>query len=380
MNRKEFSFLAKTAYKEWREKSENLRSAALAFFIILPLPTILIIIAGFLAIFFGPEQAVEILTRWIDLIAGPTIASLVNQLLAGSESPFTSFFNTLFSLFFTISGAAGVFILLQDTLNRVWGIKLPSGGKLNTRISKRFSPFLQVFFIGLIVIFVAGFASVTFDSIYNALLPVMGAALASLSSLIIQILLALSTSALLFAIVFKKIPSIELKWHDVAWGALISGIAFTTLNILFGWYMATFPATSLSGATAAYVLLLLWIFVSTQFLLYGAHFSKIYSTNIGSLSKKKETALSLLVERQIEKAEVESQITSVEKSKESPSFDKQTGEPLKKELQEPPKDIGPFICIKGSQNTDGERKYQLNVEWKITKKKPQEEQETKTKS
>ncbi len=63
MNSKELAFLAKTAYKEWREKNETTRAAALAFFIILPLPTLLIIIAGVLAIFFGPEQAVEILTK-----------------------------------------------------------------------------------------------------------------------------------------------------------------------------------------------------------------------------------------------------------------------------------------------------------------------------
>jgi membrane protein len=390
MNRKELAFLAKTAYKEWRERNESTRAGALAFFIILPLPTLLIIIAGLLAMFFGPEQAVEILTRWIDLIAGPTIASLFNQLLAGTENPFTSPFNTFFSLFFTISGAIGVFMLLQDTMNRIWEIKLPSGRKLKTRIRKRFSPFLQVFFTGLIVIFVAGFASVILDFIYNALLPIMGPAFASLNSIIIEILLAFSTSTLLFAIILKKIPYIELKWHDVAWGAVISGIAFTTLNILFGWYLRTFPATSLSGATAAYVLLLLWIFVSTQFLLYGAHFSNIFCINVGSRSKKKETPPSLLIEQPIAKAEVEPQMKSIEKPKlmqtvteeEQATFEKQVEDQLKMktELQESSKDKGPLICIKESQNIDGtKRKYQLNVKWK-TKKKPAKEQETKTKS
>jgi membrane protein len=382
MNSKELAFLAKTAYKEWREKNETTRAAALAFFIILPLPTLLIIIAGILAIFFGPEQAVQILTRWIDLIAGPTIASLVNQILAGVENPFTSPFNTFFSLFFTISGAIGVFMLLQDTMNRIWGTKIPDSRKLRTRIGKRASPFLQVFLTGMIVIFVAEFSSVILDFIYNALLPIMGSTFASLNSFIIQMLLAFSTSTLLFAIIFKKLPYIELKWRDVAWGAVISGIAFTTLNILFGWYLRTFPATSLSGATAAYVLLLLWIFVSTQFLLYGAHFSNIFCMNIGSHSKKKETPPPVLIEQQIAKAEVELHIESIEKPKEASAFEKQSEEPLKTktDLQESSKDIDSLICIKESQNVDGtERKYQLNVKWK-TKKKPTEEQETNTKS
>ena len=382
MNRKEFTFLAKTAYKEWREKNETLRAAALAFFIILPLPTLLIIIAGFLAIFFGPEQAVEILTRWIDLIAGPTIASLVNQLLAGTENPFTSPFNTVFSLFFTISGAIGVFTLLQDTMNKIWETKLPNSQKLSNRIKKRFSPFLQVFFLGMIVIFIAGFASVISDFVYNALLPIMGPTFASLNSVIIEILLAFFTSTLLFAIILKKIPHIELKWSDVAWGAVISGIAFTTLNILFGWYLKTFPATSLSGATAAYVLLLLWIFVSMQFLLYGAHFSNIFCINIGSLSKRKETASSVLNEQQSSnRAEAKPQLKSTNQTEHSIVFEKQAEEPMetKNEPQDLSKDINPSICLK-SQNVDGaKREYQLNVKWK-TKKKRSKEQETNTKS
>jgi membrane protein len=382
LKRKELIFLAKTAYKEWREKNETSRAAALAFFIILPLPTLLIIIGGLLAIFLGPEQALEILTRWIDLIAGPTIASLFNQLLAGTENPFTSLFNTFFSLFFTISGAIGVFMLLQDTMNSIWEIKLPNSRKLKNRIKNRFSPFIQVLFTGIIVIFVAGFASVILDFIYNALLPIMGPTLASLNSVIIEILLAFSTSTLLFAIIFKKIPYIELKWHDVAWGAVISGIAFTTLNILFGWYMQTFPATSLSGATAAYVLLLLWIFVTMQFLLFGAHFSNIFCTNMGSHSKKKETPPSLLIEPQIAKTEEDSQMKSIEEPKEPSAFERQAEEQLKTktELKESSEDTTPLICIKGSQNVDGtERKYEIDIKWK-TKKKPPKEQETKTAS
>ena len=102
-------------------------------------------------------------------------------------------------------------MLLQDTMNRIWEIKMQNSRKLKTRIRKRFSPFLQVFVTGMIVIFVAGFAAVILDFIYNALLPTMPLYFASLNSIIIEILLAFSTSTMLFAIIFKKIPYVETE-------------------------------------------------------------------------------------------------------------------------------------------------------------------------
>jgi uncharacterized BrkB/YihY/UPF0761 family membrane protein len=78
------------------------------------------------------------------------------------------------------------------------------------------------------------------------------------------------------------LPAIDIKWKGVALGAGISGFVFTVLNSLFGWYLRTFPATSLADTAAALALLMVWVFVTAEFLLYGA-LTKTDSTKLQNM-------------------------------------------------------------------------------------------------
>jgi membrane protein len=57
------------------------------------------------------------------------------------------------------------------------------------------------------------------------------------------------------------------------------------LNYLFGIYIRAFPVTTISGAAGAIIVLLLWLFVMDQFILFGAQFSNVYAETVGSHAK-----------------------------------------------------------------------------------------------
>ena len=288
MNRKEFVAIAIASLREWQHNNATLRAAALAFFIILPLPSLLLITSDVYSQFLGQALGTQQLILQISALAGPTIASLVGELLQGAASPFTSVFNSFVSVVFAVAGAVGAFAVLQDTLNVLWEVKLPIRRSIKTRIRERFVPFVSVLGAAVIVFGLLEFTSLLTNSVRDTLVGGIGEFAASSFLFLIQVLFSFGSAILLFAIIFKEIPDTLVEWGDVWLGAIITALAFTILNYLFRFYLQSFPVTSLAGAAGSLIILLLWVFVIAQFLLYGAQFTHCSAETVGSHAGKGE--------------------------------------------------------------------------------------------
>jgi membrane protein len=81
---------------------------------------------------------------------------------------------------------------------------------------------------------------------------------------------------------YRQIPELPIKWRDVILAATITGLLFTITNSLFGLVLEVITITSVTGAAGSVMILLLWIFLITQFIFYGAAFSKVYAEKVGS--------------------------------------------------------------------------------------------------
>jgi uncharacterized BrkB/YihY/UPF0761 family membrane protein len=81
------------------------------------------------------------------------------------------------------------------------------------------------------------------------------------------------------------IPSTKVQWQDVGVASLVTGTAFTVTNYIFGMYIQAFTVTTLIGTAGALVIILLWIFVLNQIILFGAELSKVYASNADLNSK-----------------------------------------------------------------------------------------------
>ena len=301
MNRKEFVETAKTAFHEWQHNNATLRSAALAFFIVLPLPSLLLITVEVYSQFYGQTQGVQQLIQQVSSLAGPTVASLVQQLLKGSTSPFTSVFNSVLSVAFALLGAVGAFAVLQDTLNAVWEVELPPKRSISVKLRERIVPFTLIFASAIVVIGWLQFTNLFFSSISDSLGRAIGTLAASAFLFLIQVAFSFGSALLLFAIILKELPDTEIEWGDAWIGAAITAIVFTILNNLFGFYLHTFPVTSVAGVAGSLIFLLLWVFVVAQGLMFGAQFSKAYAEKVGSHSDKESGHPHLLKPEVIER-------------------------------------------------------------------------------
>ncbi len=278
MNRKEVVAIAVASLRKWQHNNATLRAAALAFFIFLPLPSLLLITVDIYSQFFGQAQGIQQLIQQINALVGPTIASLVGELLQGAANPFTSVFSAFVSIFFAAAGAIGAFAVLQDTFNVLWEVKLPKGRNFKTRLRERFVPFVSVLGAAGIVVGLLGFTSLLFNTVFSS----------SAFLFLTQVIFSFGSAILLFGIIFKEIPDTPVGWGDVWVGAIITAIAFTILNNVFRFYLQAFPVTSLAGAAGSLIILLLWVFVIAEILLYGAQFTHCTAETVGSHSGKEE--------------------------------------------------------------------------------------------
>ena len=105
------------------------------------------------------------------------------------------------------------------------------------------------------------------------------------ASVILRVLnsaVALGIAVLLFAMIFKILPSVELTWRDVWMGAPVTALLFTAGKFAIGYYIGKSGVASAYGAAASIVTILLWIYYSALILLFGAEFTKAYAESRGS--------------------------------------------------------------------------------------------------
>jgi membrane protein len=283
MNRKELYGIFKTSFHGWLDDNAVLRAAALTFFIILPLPTLLLIVVAIFSLFFGQPQAINIVVLQISAVAGPAVADLFYQLLTSTTSPFTSVWTATVVVGFSIGGAIGAFSVLRDTMDRIWEVKLAKSLPLWKRIRQKIVPFALVSALGLIVIAWTAIASGLFSAIT---LISINSTLAAIGTAIAQIILSFAVATLLLAIIYKMIPEARVHWQDVILAALATGIAFTVTNYIFGTFISTFIVTTVAGAAGSLLIILLWIFVLNQIVLFGAEVSKAYAITFGEHSRQ----------------------------------------------------------------------------------------------
>jgi len=107
---------------------------------------------------------------------------------------------------------------------------------------------------------------------------------------------------LLFAMMYKILPDVKIGWSDVWIGAAMTALLFSVGKFLIGLYLGKSGVASAYGAAGSLVLILLWVYYSSQILLFGAEFTFVYANKYGSHIEPSDNAV--LINKQI-RAEAE---------------------------------------------------------------------------
>ena len=271
------------AYKEWSHDRAARLGAALAYYALFSLAPLLFILIGIAGAVYGEAAATGEIVQLISGQIGPQAASVVEDLLAGIyEAKSSNLLTTLISALILIYAATNLFSQLKDALNTLWKVRRKPHkhifGGLMVLVRDRFLSAVMV-----ILLSIALLAAVTL----SASLTVLSAWLNIITpntSFLLQggnILIGFGLITVLFAIMFKILPDVQVTWQVVWVGALVTSLLFNIGAFLIGLYLGYGGAQSLLGAAGSLVLLMLWISYSAQILFFGAKFALVYASAIG---------------------------------------------------------------------------------------------------
>ena len=102
-----------------------------------------------------------------------------------------------------------------------------------------------------------------------------------------------------FAMIFRILPNATIGWRDVWTGAVLTAILFLIGKWALGIYLGSGTAASAYGAASSLITLLLWVYYSSQILLFGAEFTHVYARVRGAKIRPDEYAV------RIERKEIE---------------------------------------------------------------------------
>jgi len=282
MNPKQLLQLAIQSVKSWSNDYAPSMGAAISYYTVFSLAPLLVIVIAIAGAAFGREAVQGVISDQLSGLVGARGAEMVEGLVARASDTDRGLVAGLVSFFVLLVGATTVFAELQSALDRIWKVpeaKKPSGifGLLRARLLS-FGLILGVAFLLMVSLVVSAMLA-AFGTWAGGMLPGSEALLHALN-----LAVSLSILTVLFAMIFKLMPSTDVRWRDVWVGALVTALLFEVGKTLIGLYIGKSGMTESFEAAGALVILLAWVYYAAQIFLLGAEFTKAYADAHGSLS------------------------------------------------------------------------------------------------
>jgi membrane protein len=280
MNSKEIFAILKEAGSDWMEDQAPTLGAALAYYTVFSLAPLLIIAIAIAGLVFGREAAQgQIFDQLRGLLGEASAKSMQDLVENANAKPATGIFATVIGVVTLLFGASGVFGQLQTSLNTIWGVQPKPGRGVLGIIQDRILSFGFILVVGflLLVSLLLTAAIAVVGEWSGGMTPGMEALVQILNSV-----LSLAVITLLFAMLFKFLPDAKIAWHDVWIGAFLTAALFTVGKFALGLYLGKSGVGSSYGAAGSLIVLLLWVYYSSQILFFGAEFTQVYANRFGS--------------------------------------------------------------------------------------------------
>lgn len=280
---KELLGMFKETVSEWTNDRAPRLGASLAFYTLLSLAPLLVVIVAVAGLVYGQEAARGQLVWQIQGLVGPDGARAIQGLVQGAYKPGTGAIATLLGFLTLAIGASSVVVELRDALNTIWHVPLDRGNtglsSIFRLVKERFYSFAMILGVGFLLLV---------SLVLNAWIAAMGrffaSALPTPESLlhVATFLISFLVITFLFAAIYKILPDVRLQWSDVAVGASVTSLLFTIGKQLIGLYLGKASFGSTYGAAGSLVIVLMWVYYSAQLFFLGAEFTKVYTKTFGS--------------------------------------------------------------------------------------------------
>ena len=267
-------------YKAWNKNNPFRLSAVVAYYAVLSLPSLLIIIVSLVGAIWGQDGVEAQITSEFSGALGEDAGESVKDMIGTSKERKRGTLSTIIGIGTLIYGATGLFYQLQVALNEVWNVKPDPDAKWWKLLVDRARSLTFILVIGflLLISFVltAGISALrerigrSFSEDYIAV------------TYILDFAVSISIITILFALIYRFLPDVKIKWATVWLGALVTAVLFVIGKFVLSYYFGQSDPGSTYGAAGSVILILLWVSYSSLILFFGAEFTYVYAKRYGS--------------------------------------------------------------------------------------------------
>src|SRR5213075_2804353 len=275
-----FSLLKQT-FSEWLEDKARQLGAALAYYTVFSLAPLVLLLLAIIGFLFhdDPAGAWRKITEQMSYFLDKSAVDVVQNIAQKASQPNKSILASIIGVALALFGASGVFGQLQDALNTIWGVKAKPGLGVWGFLRARFLSFAMVGGVCFLLL-----VSLVIETLLKAFSHYIQGAMPGGLTIAVTVYLIFDFAVIttLFAMIFKILPDVKTRWKDMWVGAIITAVFFLMGKWALGLYLASGTAASAYGAAGSLITLLLWIYYSSQILLFGAEFTQVYASEFGS--------------------------------------------------------------------------------------------------
>ncbi len=254
-------------------------SAALAYYTIFSLGPMLIVIVFLGGLFWGENAMEGTIVNQLSDIIGDAAARQVQEILKNASFDSSSTIAATIGFVTLFIGATTVFSEIQDSINLIWNLKQKEDTGWWKLLLTRILSFSVVVGLGFLLL-----VSLVINGLLEGLmtrLQEMFSSTAVVAIYIANLLITLTVTSFLFAIIYKVLPDAHITWKDVTVGAIFTAVLFMLAKFGITLYISKSNIGSTYGAAGSLIILLLWIYFSSMILYFGAEFTKAYAVKFG---------------------------------------------------------------------------------------------------
>ena len=264
------------------------KSATIAYYTAFSLAPTLVIILAMADVFFEKQAIRGEIYGQISGVVGEKAAEIIQGLLQNASLSTDVSIGTMISGVTALLGATSVFSVLHASLNQIWQVYHTHDKGMIVMLRQRLVAFVMLLSVGLLLI-----ALIIFNTIMDFMYINFIALFHESPTLLLRLthsIVSFGFIMILFALVFKILSDVQLRWRDIWAGAALTAGLFTIGRWGISFYLSKSNMSSVYGAAGSLAILLTWIYYSTVILLVGAEFIKIYIRYNGDTIEKKKKA------------------------------------------------------------------------------------------
>ncbi len=291
--------IVRETFHAWIERDAFTQSAALAFFALFSLAPVLVLFEAGAGMIFRPEDVRQQIVSQFDLLMGHQQALAVDAMLGRAAFEMTGVIGRIIGIVTFVVGTLAVFVQLQDSLNKMWDVAPKPGPLVRRLLVKRLVSFALVLALGFVLV-VSLILSTSIHALqgYAQRYVELPSVLFDTGNALVSYVLV----TILFALLYRILPDVQIPWRDVWAGALLTSLLLSVGKWAIGFYLGRSEIASEYGTAGSMMVLLFWVYYASLLVLLGAVFTRVQSQHFHESKRRAEAGAERVkvVKRKIE--------------------------------------------------------------------------------